>query len=367
MPLLSGAFARRVTAATTATAALAVPTIATAPAHAAGTVKSAVSLTGPSSGKYGTYVKLTGTAWRYGTSTRLSSATIWLQRTVHGQTAWSNVASTKTSSTGTFAFTVLQRTAYDYRAYYGGSAVYTANASGKVYPAVLQNVLLDSLRTVDWTKGTFQATGRVYPTPPSGTTIWLQRWNDSTKTWSNYISGRTTGTNAITIRGNVPANVGTYRLYAPLRYPFGAGYSAAVRGANYKWRGAFRKSILGYGGTTSAWHYVYDSTKSPSRTELELGAAKGGTSWVDVNTSGCIRTYMYALNYTNEYTPSSERTGLLNGATYLRGPYTLAPGGEQETEVAMAGVSRTRVQVNDLGATDGAPLAYYVLFVLCSN
>jgi hypothetical protein len=224
---------RRV-AAIVATALCAAVTVAAPHADAAGTVKSAVSLTGPTSGKYGTYVTLKGTAWRYGSTTKLTSATIWLQRAVHGQTAWSNVTSTKTSSTGTFAFTVVQRTAYDYRAYYAGSSVYTANASAKVYPAVLQNVLLDSLKTVDWNKGTLQATGRVYPTPPTGTTIYLQRYNESTKSWSNYISGKTTGTNAITIKGNVPANVGTYRLYAPLRYPFGAGYSANVRAANYK-------------------------------------------------------------------------------------------------------------------------------------
>ena len=336
-------------------------------ASAAGTVKSAVSLSGPTSGKYGTYVRLTGTAWRYGTATKLSNATIWLQRTVHGQTAWSNVTSTHTSSTGTFAFTVLQRTAYDYRAYYGGSSVYTANASAKVYPAVLQNVLLDSIRTVDWSKGTLQATGRVYPTPPSGTTIWLQRYNESTKSWTSYMSGRTTGSNSVTMRGNVPANVGTYRLYAPLRYPFGAGYSANVRAANYKWRGAFRKSIAGSGGTTDPWHRVYGSADSPNLNELELGAGSGGTSWVDVNTTGCIRTYMYAINYTNEYVRSSEKVGLLNGTTYLRGPYTLAPAGEYETEVAMAGVTRTRVQVNDIGTTDGHPLAYYVVWVLCSN
>jgi hypothetical protein len=113
---------------------------------------------------------------------------------------------------------------------------------------------------------------------------------------------------------------------------------------------------------------VYDATKSPYRSELELGAGSGGTSWVDLNTTGCIRTYFYAYNYTDQYVRSSEKVGLLNGATtYLRGPYTLAPAGEYETEVAMAGVTKTRVQVNDIGTTDGHPLAYYVLWVLCNN
>ena len=71
----------------------------------------------------------------------------------------------------------MQRSAYDYRAYYGGSPTYTAALSGVVYPAVLQNLILNHLKDVNWTLGTLEASVHIAPVPPAGTQIWLQRYD----------------------------------------------------------------------------------------------------------------------------------------------------------------------------------------------
>src|SRR4029453_19135934 len=174
---------RAAVAALFAVAGLGVPASVVASVDAAGTVKASVSLTGPSSGVYGSPVTMSGTVWRTGTSTQLVNATIWLQRTAHGGSTWSNVTSAHSSSTGTFSFTVTQGTPYDYRTYWGGSATYTTAVSPRLFPAVLQSVRFDSIRDLNWTLGTLEATATVLPVQVSGGTVWLQRYNPATKVW----------------------------------------------------------------------------------------------------------------------------------------------------------------------------------------
>jgi hypothetical protein len=335
-------------------------------AQAAGSVKASVSLTGPGSATYGATVTLTGTAWRTGTSTKLVNATIWLQKAAHGTSGWVNLTSTRTSSTGTFAFSVQLNTPYDYRARYGGSPTYTVAVSPRIYPVVRQNVLFDSIKDVNWTLGTLEARGRIYPTPANGTRVWLQRYNTSTKTWSNYISGRTTGGNAITIRGNVGGNIGTYRIVAPQHGYYATGYSRQVTFAHYKWRGAFRKPILDASGA----YYIYTPSESPELKSMELTANDGGTAWVDINTAGCKSTTVGALNFTDQsnLVDTTERVRVLNGTTHLRGPWTLAPGQDMFGSASLPNISRMRVQLEDASTeTNGDPYAYFEVKVLCAN
>jgi hypothetical protein len=383
MTNLTGAVARRLTVATVATAALVAPIVATTSAAvatpsaaatsatvAAGTVKAAVSLNSPTSGTYGATIQLTGTAWRYGTTTKLGGATVWLQRATHGQTNWASITKTSATSAGTFAFNVVQTAAYDYRAFYGGSPTYTAAWSAVRYPAVLQKVLFDTIKDANWTLGTLQATGRVYPTPPSGTQVWLQRYDAATKVWKNYISGRTTGSNSVVIKGNVGGNVGTYRLYSPFRSTFGAGYSSSVTFTHLKWRGAFRSAPTP-GGTTGAKYYVYDATESPSRNEAEVAAAVGGKVWLDVATTGCRKVDFYAENFTGqaELARTTEAVQVFNVATNatLRGPYSLAPGKTVTYAFDLSNVAKTRFETHDDATADGKPYAYYFINVLCAN
>ncbi len=334
-------------------------------ATAAGTTKASVSLTGPSSATYGTTVKLTGTAWRTGTTTKLVRATIWLQRATHGGSAWTNVTSTVTSSTGTFAFNVKLTTPYDYRARWGGSATYTAAVSPRIFPIVRQNVLFDSIRDTNWELGTMQVGGRVYPAPAKGTRIWLQRYNTSTKAWSNFMSTVSTGTNAFLMKGNFSGNVGTYRIYAPQHGYYAYNYSRQVTFAHYKWRGAFTKPVT-VNPTGEA--YIYNATDSPMRDELEIRAKKVGTSTtVTVNSQGCTSTRLVALNFTNEQgqTPATGRFGALNGSTYVRGPWTLGPGASNTGSASLSNVAALTLKVDHISGGD--MLVYGVVQLLCSN
>ena len=378
MRTITGASVRRLTVAALAAATLAAPVVATATATAAGvtatttvgTVKSSVSLTGPTTGTYGTSVKLTGTAWRYGTTTKIGGAKVWLQRATHGKANWGNVTSTTTTSTGTFGFSVVQTAAYDYRAFYAGSTTYTPAWSAARYPAVLQRVIFDSIKSTNWTLGTLQATGRVYPTPPSNTQIWLQRYDTATKVWKSFASGRTTGTNAITVKFNIGGNTNTWRLYAPQRGYNAAGVSSSKAFTHYKWRGAFRSAPLA-GGSPGSQYYVYNPTESPTRTEAEVTTAVGGNVYLDVSTSGCAKVQFFAANFTNQsgFKPTTEIVRVSNVATNatLRGPRSLAAGGTVQYPFDISNVAKARFQTQDDSVADGAPKAYYSINLLCAN
>lgn len=335
-------------------------------ATAAGTTKASVSLTGPSSATYGTTVNLTGTAWRTGTTTKLAGATIWLQRATHGGSAWTNVTSTAASSTGTFAFNVKLNTPYDYRARYGGSVTYTAAVSPRIFPIVRQNVLFDSIRDTNWTLGTMQVGGRVYPAPAKGTRIWLQRYNTSTKAWSNFMSTVSTGTNAFLMKGNFGGNVGTYRIYAPQHGYYAYNYSRQVSFAHYKWRGAFTKAIVD--GTTGEY-YIYNTSESPTRDEFEMRVR---TTAVDpttlvVDSRGCTSAQVAALNFTNEQgqTPATGRFGALKGSTYVRGPWTLGPGASNSGTASLSGATALTLKLERISGGD--MFVYGVVNLLCSN
>jgi len=217
--------------------------------------EAAINLIGPSSGTYNTTARLSGTAWRYGTSTKIAGATVILQRTPHGGTTWSNLTSAKTTSTGTFAFGVTLTGAYDYRAYYAGSTTYTTAVSGKVYPAVKRAVAFDSIKTTDDGYeasnriGTLKASGRAYPLLPNGTPVYLQRYDAAAKTWKTIGSSTASGSSAaIAVSAKVRGSVAPYRLHVPLKYPYAAGTSRAVTFAHYVWRGVFWRPIYGSGG-----------------------------------------------------------------------------------------------------------------------
>lgn len=355
----------------TAAAALVVPGVVTAPtATAAGSVRSAVSLTGPSYGTYGSTVALTGKLWRYGTHTVISGHTVVLQRSVHGRNTWGNLTSKRTSSTGTFAFGVTLNGSYDYRAVYSGSPTYTSAASAKLFPAVQRQVYLDSIRTIDYGgdhgAGTLRVNGRVYPALAKGTPVYLQRYSTSTKTWSTIGRSSASGANGVSVSARVKGSVASYRLSVPASAPYYGNLSRSVGFAHYVWRGVYHKPVIAAGGSGNPWYRVIAPTRdNPYRSSAELGADRNGSSWVDVNTAGCIDMKHRGYNYTHQYRPTRIRVGVLANNQLLR-YIDLAP---DETEWMLGirpGASRTRVQVWDIGHT-ADPLGWNVTWVLCNN
>jgi hypothetical protein len=354
-------------------AASGIATMLTAPAGAVGSVRSAVSLAGPAYGVYGSRAQLTGTLWRHGTGTRIAGATVVLQRAAHGSGKWGGVTSTRTSSTGTFAFMVTLGRVYDYRAVYAGSPAYTTAVSGLQSPRILQKVILDSVRTTNSSVeggnlGTLQATGRVYPAPPAGTRVWLQRYDAGARTWRNYMSTWARGgTSTITITGDVPGTVGTFRLQSPLYYPYYPGTSNAIGHQHFVWRGVFTKPVLATGGTPGAGRYLLQPHEDELRFRINLWAERGGTSWVEVNTSGCLQLDASTWNVTDQIEPGQQTTieaAVFHGATRLAAQI-LQPGAETGQVVSARGIARIRLQARAL--QDGPPTSAWAIAALCNN
>lgn len=269
--------------------ALGVALTGVGPAAAAPQAKitTALSLTAPASGPYGSTIKLSGKLWRYGTTTGVNYATVQLQRTAHNKAAWATYKTAKTNADGTFAFSVVQSGAYDYRAYFAGSPVYTGALSPVRYPVTTQKVIFDSIVTTNNTTGAMRATGRVFPTPPTGTTVYLQHWLASK--WQTVGSGKTSS-NAVTINLTRPASYLSYRLVVAGRYPYGPGISPTKGFANYVWRNAFDRPLVGSTGNgqhgiteqrelwmrvpeTSNYYWVHVNSSRCKRIEGDLGAA----------------------------------------------------------------------------------------------
>lgn len=72
-----------------------------------------------------------------------------------------------------------------------------------------------------------RATGRVFPAPPKGYAVYLQRYDASKGTWRNIALGRTNGGNSVTMSVTVLPSTLSYRLAAPLHpsTPYAVGTS----------------------------------------------------------------------------------------------------------------------------------------------
>lgn len=262
-------------------------------AQAAGSVRASVSLTAPSSGVYGSAITLTGRLWRTGTSTGLSGATVWLQRSAHAKGAYGNLRSAKTSSSGGFSFAVTQTGAYDYRVTYGGSATYTKATSPTRYPVTNRKLLLDSIATTSWETGGLKVTGTAVPAPPNGTTVTLQLYSGGK--WVNLASGKTTS-GKVTISTTRLGSTASYRIVTGARYPYGAGTSAAKAFAHYRWRGAFTKLpryTFAQGGDSSV--RFLSPSEDPSRSTVTM-TSPGGYTGVVPDSSGCTRARTVTRN-----------------------------------------------------------------------
>jgi hypothetical protein len=264
--------------------ALLVPATA---AQGATKLRTALSLSAPTSAPYGAGVTLSGRLWRYGTPYGIRSQQVWLQRSPHGKSAWSNVKYAWTTASGTYSFTVTQTAPYDYRAYYKGSATWTAALSPVRYPVVNQNVLLDTIATTNYDTGAIRATGRVFPVPPNGTPVWFQRWDSPRQAWYTVTSARTSS-GRVTVNAVRPASVAAYRLVVAPRAPYGNGVSAARWFAHHVWRGAFHRPVVT--STPGGSYEVWTPTQAPKRDTVTLRINEYTTQYTfGVNTVGCTR------------------------------------------------------------------------------
>jgi hypothetical protein len=263
---------------------LALP-VGAAPARAAGSVVSAVSLTAPGSGSYGSVITLRGRLWRYGTPYGITRSKVWLQRTPHGRAAWTSIGAATTGSNGGYAFRVTQTGAYDYRVYYGGSVAFRAALSPVRYPVTNQVMAVASVVTANATTGVLRATGYVYPRPPDGRLVHLQRWDPEGRVWHGIGSGRTSGGRVIATAVR-PGSVDSYRLVVPARSPYGAGVSAARSFAHFVWRGAFARGGVVYSNGTGTFA-IPKASENPRRDTIVTYVGAFGWHEFAVDPAGC--------------------------------------------------------------------------------
>lgn len=331
-------------------------------ATAASAAPTNAALWGPSSGTYGATVTMSGYL-KDETGAVLSGATAYIQRSVRSQNKWSTLTTRKVGS-GNFSVSVKQSSAYDYRVYYPGSARHAAAVSKTYYPAVLRKVVLDSMKTLSWESGALRASGRVFPAPPAGYKVYLQRWVPSSRSWRNIGVSRTTGSSSVAVKSRAAGSVLTYRLYAPFAaspVPYGAGVSRQLRFQNLVWRGVFRKALLGRGGTAGPQFNVIPPGDAPYRSEAELLANRTGAVWGDLNTSGCAKIEAFFGNITD----GSVRVSLMRGTATV-GTATMPQESETDLNRAITQTPRLRMQVKDLSSSSG-PQVSTDTRVLCNN
>ncbi|MFC0624815.1 hypothetical protein [Kribbella deserti] len=340
---------------------------------AAGSVRAAVSLTTPPVGAYGSNARFSGTAWRYGTQTKLAGATIVLQRAPHGKATWINLTSARTTATGTFAMGVTLSGGYDYRAYYAGSTTYTSAVSAAKFVFVSWKVILDGLSTTDNAQsnsnnGTLNAKGRVYPAPPTGTTVWLQKYDPVSKKWKDFTSGKVSG-NTIAIKTDIRGNVSTWRLSVPSRNYYFTGSSNSKQFAHYVWRGLFSRGAVAVGGTEGGSFHVW-ADQDPLGGIALARSERGGLFWAEIRTTGCLTVEIGMHNYSNQQRPGqpTDMRFVIRQDGELFRSVVLKPGGDISGGQLrpIGGIQRIRLEIQDAGHT-GEPLGEWRSSVLCSN
>lgn len=283
---------RSIVAATAMVAAAVVPFVTGA--QAAGTVPSAVSLTAPASGVYGANITLTGRVWRYGTATAIPGATVWLQRAPHRTTAWANIKNTRTAANGNYAFAVTQTGSYDYRVYYTGSTTYRAALSPVRYPVTTQRVQFDTVASTNAWTGAVRASGWIYPLPPNGTTVYLQRWSTDGGVWRNLATGRTSN-GQVVVNATRPAGPTAYRLVIPARAGLGAGISAAKWYTNWLWRGALRNGMRYHQGAGYTFG-IAGTNQAAGQERIGLHVWPNRTNFATIDGYGCSRVFVDVTN-----------------------------------------------------------------------
>jgi hypothetical protein len=192
----------------------------------------------------------------------------------------------------------------------------------------------------------------VLPVQVSGGTVWLQRYNPATKVWDNYISAKTTGHSQVVIRGNVNGTSALFRIYAPQRFAYSAGVSATKQFSHYKWRGAYTKALVNQGGSGDPLFFLASDSTHETAT---LSAAKGGSVWGDIDSSGCTKVTSTVTNFADA--DATVGLGALSVPVAASATQTLA---------AALGTSTVRLQVTDTTSSAG-PVDLTKTQLLCAN
>lgn len=182
-------------------------------------------------GPYGTRAGLAGvlqdgSTGRDATPVGVGGQLVRVMRSRHGANKWSTFMTVRTRANGWAPIWVTRGYPYDY-----AIAVPYPNTEPPVqlfgtfgeprFPVIQRLVAFDR---VSASGRTVHATGRVFPAPPKGYPVYLQRYVAGSG-WRNIAIGRTTGGNSVSMSVTVGPSTLTYRLYAPFHPspPYAAG------------------------------------------------------------------------------------------------------------------------------------------------
>lgn len=137
---------------------------------------------------------------------------VFLYRSPRDKQQWTGIRTAYTDSKGRITQAVTLGTPFDYRAELPSQPLSYASLGATHELAVSRKLLLDS---VAGGSGTIRATGRVFPAPPKGSAVYLQRWVQSEGVWRSIGFSRATGANGVTVAAKVGPSRLTYRLWVP--------------------------------------------------------------------------------------------------------------------------------------------------------
>lgn len=184
-------------------------------------------------GRYGSQAGMVGylADTRGGTSevsVGLGGKTVRVLRSAPGARRWSTFMTVRVRASGMVPIWVTRGYPYDYAIAIpdpgtapGGPELLFGTMGTPLHPVVQRWPILDRLSV---SGRTVRASGRVFPTPPNGSGVYLQRYVAGSG-WRNIALGRTTGGSSFTLSVTVGPSTSSYRLYAPAKSPYAAGAS----------------------------------------------------------------------------------------------------------------------------------------------
>lgn len=189
------------------------------------TTPSAATLSVASTVTYGSAVRASGVLSVSGTA--LTGRTVGLFAQRAGTTTWSKVASTTTSSTGTFAFSATPTMNMRYRVGYAGTGTTGGSYSPIRAVTVAPVTSVRASRTALYLGGSVALSTTVSPNH-AGRLVALQRWSGTR--WITLTSPtlKSTSTASATIRPSV-RGYNSYRWYLPAHSDHGGSVSATLK------------------------------------------------------------------------------------------------------------------------------------------
>lgn len=330
-----------------------------ASASSTGTVPTVITIQQPQINAAAGTAVLRGVLYRKGQpSARIRTGVVYLQRMRPTSRVWTNVAVTRTSSTGSYAFTVGLPEPFVYRARFAGSPTYAPATSGAAWVPGRFRMWVTSFTQTDvdyhadpgaapgsW----LTATGRISPALRI-TNAWITRYNDAKRTWEQpadwkfSISG-----DRFTVTSTAKLGAGKFRLEFELA---GGGFWYGTTSAVYQrtiHRVVDLNDLRTQSGTSNGgmgW-YGYEAFDYQLR-PLVVKLPPGESAWTVAYVAGCVRLAGVVREDRSPHMRFSIQT---NAATLQTTDLTSANARTAWSGLNLSGVTAIRITMTNLDSS----------------